>query len=69
MAVVQHKSGLLLLSPKFKAQEKVVTLPNGKRVRVHIDDSGTVRHIEENDRLHATVRPRTTVVKIRGAQQ
>jgi hypothetical protein len=57
-------SGLILLSPKYKAQEKVVTLPDGRRVRVTVDDSGTTRHIEENDRLHAQVRPRTTTIKI-----
>jgi hypothetical protein len=62
----RHESGLVLLSRKFKPQEKVVTLPNGKRVRITVDDSGTVQHVEENDALHAAVRPRTTVLRIRG---
>lgn len=50
---------------KFKASERVVTLPNGQKVRVSIDDSRTVAQIEEDERLHAVVRPRTQTIKIR----
>ena len=69
MSVTRRPSGLLLYSPKHKATERVVTLPNGQRARVTIDDSGTVKHIEDNDSLSATVIPRTTVYKIRGKGQ
>lgn len=43
--------------------EKVITLPNGVQVRVHTDASGTVTHIEENDHLHAIVRPQPCMMK------
>lgn len=49
---------------KFYEREKVVTLPNGKRARIHIDDSGTVKHTETDDTLDATVRPRALQVRI-----
>jgi hypothetical protein len=67
--LVKRESGLLLFSPQYKKREKIVTLPNGKRALVTVDDSGTVAHLEEDDRLHATVRPRTTVIKIRRGDQ
>jgi hypothetical protein len=70
VTVERRASGLLLLSPKHRATERIVTLPNGKRARVTVDDSGTVQHTETDDRLDALVRPRTTTIKIRtrGAQ-
>lgn len=69
MTFERRPSGLLLFSPKHKAKERVVALPDGRRVRVSVDDSGTVRHVEEDHALHATVRPRTTVIKIRGVEE
>lgn len=42
-----------------QANEKVLVLPNGARVKVSVDDSGCATHIEEDDRLHAVARPRT----------
>lgn len=67
----QRDSGLFVANPfdflvrKHTRRERVVTLPDGRRVRVSVDDSGTVKQIEEDDRLHAVVRPRTRVIKIR----
>jgi hypothetical protein len=42
---------------RFRARVKTITLPNGERAKVTIDDSGTVRHVEHGDHLDATVRP------------
>jgi hypothetical protein len=62
-------SGLFLFSPKHKRQERIVTLPNGKRVRVSLDDSGTVKQIEEDDQLHAIVHPKTLTIQVVSAVQ
>jgi hypothetical protein len=56
------KSGLYVarVAPsflRFRARTQTVTLPNGERAKVTIDDSGTVRHVEHGDHLDATVRP------------
>lgn len=56
-------TGVALL--RHQAKERTVTLPSGERVRITVDDSGTVTQIEHNDTLDAVVRPKTTVVKIR----
>ncbi len=51
-------------------REEIRVLPNGERVRVHTDDSGTVTHVEHNHTLDAIVRPNTVTFQIRnkGAQ-
>lgn len=51
--------------PKFRASKKVVTLKDGRRAEVSVDDSGTVTQIETDDQLDAIVRPRSVTVKIR----
>lgn len=56
-------TGVALL--RHRASERVVTLPSGERVNVTVDDSGTVTHIEHDDRVDAVVRPRTTTIRIR----
>ena len=67
--IIKPKSGLILISPKYKAQERIVTLRDGTRARLSVDDSGTVQHLEENDRLHAHVVPKSVTIQIRkGAQ-
>ena len=38
--------------------EKVLLLPNGQTVKVSVDDSGVATQIEEDEHLHAIVRPR-----------
>lgn len=45
-------------------RKRTVTLPNGERALVTVDDSGTVAHIEHGDQLDAVVRPRTVTIKI-----
>jgi hypothetical protein len=42
---------------KFRRRERTVTLPNGERAKVWIDDSGTVKQTEHGDHLDALVRP------------
>lgn len=37
--------------------ERVLHLPNGSVVKVTVDDSGVATQIEEDDALHAVVRP------------
>lgn len=44
--------------------ERVLHLPNGRTVKVTVDDSGVATQVEEDDRLHAVVRPQTLVKKI-----
>lgn len=56
-------TGVALL--KHHATKKTVTLPNGKRALVTVDDSGTVTQIESGDQLDAVVRPRTVTIQIR----
>jgi hypothetical protein len=45
--------------------EMVLHLPNGATVRVHTDASGKATHVEENDSLHAIVRPDTYRTRVR----
>ena len=53
---------------RFRAKTRTVTLPNGERAKVTIDDSGTVRHVEHGDHLDATVRPGTIRLVLRPEQ-
>lgn len=46
------------------AGELVLHLPNGATVKVSTDDSGVATQVEEDDRLHAIVRPHTIRRKI-----
>jgi hypothetical protein len=41
------------------AGERIIHLPNGHQVKVTTDDSGIATQVEENDALHAIVRPHT----------
>jgi hypothetical protein len=50
---------------KYRAKKRTVTLPNGKRALVTVDDSGTVTQIERDEGLDAVVRPKTVTIKIR----
>lgn len=45
---------------------KTVTLANGERAKVTIDDSGTVRHVEHGEVLDVLVRPKTLHLKLKG---
>lgn len=44
---------------------RTVTLPDGRRAKVTVDDSGTVEHTESADRLDVIVRPKTVRIQIR----
>lgn len=62
------KGVTFLRSRRYRPTEEIRTLPNGERVRVTVDDSGTVTQVEHNHTLDAIVRPRTIALKIqRGA--
>ena len=50
---------------KMRRRERLVVLPSGERVKVTIDDSGTVTQIEHTDTLDAVVRPEAIRVKVR----
>lgn len=50
---------------RYRAKKRTVTLPDGTRALVTIDDSGTVQHTETSDRLDALVRPRSVTIQIR----
>ena len=49
---------------RMRARQRTVTLPNGERAKVTIDDSGTVKHVEHGDVLDAVVRPATIRRKV-----
>lgn len=51
-----------------RARKRTVTLPNGERALITVDDSGTVTNVEHGDQLDAIVRPNTVTIKIRRAQ-
>lgn len=55
--------GVALL--RHHAVERTVTLEDGTRAKVTVDDSGTVKQIETADRLDAVVRPKTVRIEIR----
>lgn len=55
--------GVALL--RHHAQSRTVTLEDGTRALVTVDDSGTVTQIETADRLDAVVRPKTVRIQIR----
>lgn len=63
MSLWTPPSGLALL--KHRAKERTVTLPDGTRAKVTVDDSGTVQHTETDDRLDALVRPKTVTIHVR----
>jgi glucose/arabinose dehydrogenase len=68
--VNRTKSGLYIARTapaflRFRAKTTTVTLPNGERAKVTIDDSGTVRHVEHGEHLDATVRPNTIRMVLR----
>ena len=50
---------------KHHAVKKTVTLADGRRALVTVDDSGTVEHTETADQLDVIVRPRTVRIQIR----
>lgn len=52
-----------------RATRRTVTLPDGTRALVTVDDSGTVTQIESANRLDAIVRPKTVRIQIRNTSQ
>ena len=56
-------SGVGLL--RMRATKRTVTLRDGRRALVTVDDSGTVTQIESSERLDAVVRPRTVRLRLR----
>jgi hypothetical protein len=59
-------TGVALL--RMRGREWIERLPNGKSVRVTVDDSGTVTQVEHDDRLDAIVRPATVTIQIRSQE-
>lgn len=58
---VPHGASLL----RHRATKKTVTLRDGRRALVTVDDSGTVTQIETAEALDAIVRPKTVRIQIR----
>jgi hypothetical protein len=48
---------------------RTVNLPNGKRAKVTVDDSGTVLHQEDDTGICAVVRPRSVRIEIRNRRE
>jgi hypothetical protein len=55
-------TGVALL--KLRPSEKTVTLPSGERAKITVDDSGTVKHCETDERLDVKVSPQKVTVKV-----
>ena len=53
---------------RHRATKRTVTLPNGERALVTVDDSGTVTQVEHGEHLDAIVRPQTVRIHIRRAE-
>lgn len=52
---------------RWKKVVKDIVLPNGARVKVEINDAGTVQHVhDQDDRVHATARPPAAVLSLTG---
>ncbi len=51
-----------------RATSRTVTLPDGTRALVTVDDSGTVTQVESANRLDAIVRPKTVRIQIRNQE-
>jgi hypothetical protein len=49
---------------RYRRTVRTVTLPNGERAKVTVDDSGTVTQIEHGDVLDAIVRPKPVQMKL-----
>jgi hypothetical protein len=49
---------------RHRAKKRTVTLPDGRRALITVDDSGTVTQIETAERLDAVVRPKTVTIKV-----
>lgn len=66
--VERRESGLFVAHGfnflKYRAKKKTVTLKDGRRALVTVDDSGTVIHIETAEQLDAIVRPKAVTVKV-----
>lgn len=56
-------TGLALL--RMRAAEQIITLADGSRARVTVDDSGTVFHRERDDGIDALVRPQAVAIRLR----
>lgn len=53
---------------KKRARVRTVTLPSGERAKVTVDDSGTVTHIETDNRIDAIATPDTIRLQLRRVQ-
>jgi len=54
---------------KMRQRKRIVTLPNGERVQVTIEDSQTVAHTEHKDgHIDALVMPKPVVMYLRKDQ-
>lgn len=66
------ESGIFIASSfgflKKRARTRTVTLPSGERAKVTVDDSGTVTHIETDNRLDAIASPETVRLQLRRVQ-
>lgn len=50
---------------RHRATKRTVTLKDGRRALVTVDDSGTVTQVETAEQLDAIVRPKTVRLKVR----
>ena len=50
---------------KFRRRSKTVTLPNGERAKITVDDSGIVRQVEHGDILDGIVRPHPILMELK----
>ena len=48
---------------------RTVVLPDGRKAKVWVDDSGTTMHQETDDGIDAVVRPRSVRIEIRNRSE
>lgn len=59
------KPSPLVWVKRFYSREKVVTLSDGRRARITVDESGTVKHREMDDTLDCKVLASPIILKLR----
>ena len=50
---------------KMRKRSKTVTLPNGERAKITVDDSGIVKQVEHGEHLDGFVRPNTIRMELK----
>jgi hypothetical protein len=69
-SLVKRTEAGLWIAPNFgflrhRKRSKTVTLPNGERAKITVDDSGIVEQVEHGEVLDGTVRPKPILMELK----